>query len=75
VDTVHWRRQAGQIPPVSKVFHSCPQEQDQRSSFRGDQPHCGHRMRGPDGPRLPSCSSLGLSTVVDLAEAFNGRAD
>jgi hypothetical protein len=39
----HWWRQAVQTPPVSKVFHSCPQVQDQRSSLRGDQPHCGQR--------------------------------
>jgi hypothetical protein len=66
--SVHWRRQAGQTPPVSKVFHRCPQEQAQKSPFRGDQPHSGHRMRGPDGLRLSSCPSSVSRTVVDLAE-------
>jgi hypothetical protein len=44
-----WWRQAGHTPPVSNVFHSCPQLQNQRSSLRGDQPQSRHRMRGPDG--------------------------
>ena len=35
---VHWCRPAGHTPPVSNVFHSWPQLQDQRSSLRGDQP-------------------------------------
>jgi len=48
---VHWCRHAGHTPPVSNVFHICPQLQDQRSSFRGDQPHRGQRMRGPEGSR------------------------
>ena len=56
-----------------KVFHLCLHKQDQRSSFRGDQPHCGHRIRGPEGPRLSACSTSGLSTVIDLAEAFKGE--
>src|SRR5439155_13895507 len=36
--SVHCWRQAGQTPPVSNVFHSCPQEQVQMSSLCGDQP-------------------------------------
>jgi len=54
VSVRRWRH-AGHTPPVSKVFHSCPRVQDQRSSLRGDQPQCGHRMRG--GPDVPSFSS------------------
>jgi hypothetical protein len=42
----------GATPPVSNVFHSCPQLQDHRSSLRGDQPQSGQRMRGPIGSRL-----------------------
>lgn len=34
---------------MSNVFHSCLQLYDQRSSFRGDQPQSGHRMRAPEG--------------------------
>ena len=67
---VHRRRQAGQTPPVSKVFHRCPQEQDQTSHFRGDQPHCGQLTCGPDGPTLSSCSSSSSRTVDDSAEAY-----
>src|SRR5438034_9318045 len=63
---VHWWRQTGHTPPVSNVFHSCPQLQDQRSSFWGDQPQSGHRMRGPDGPRLFSGSSSRSKTTDDL---------
>jgi len=44
--SVHWCRQAGQTPPVSKVFHSSPQVQNHLSSLRGDQPQSGQRMRG-----------------------------
>ena len=33
------------MPPVSNVFHSCPQVQHQQSSLRGDQPQSGQRMR------------------------------
>jgi hypothetical protein len=47
--SVHWCKQAGQTPPVSKMFHSCAQVQNQRSSLRGDQPQSGQRMRGLDG--------------------------
>ena len=36
---VHWWMQAGQTPPVSNEFHSCPQVHNHRSSLRGDQPH------------------------------------
>jgi hypothetical protein len=52
-------------PPVSNVFHSCPQ-QNHLSSLRGVQPHSGHRMRGPDGSRLFSFSTSrsGTSTVL-----------
>jgi len=63
--SVHWWRQAGQTPPVSKVFHSCPQVQDHRSALRGDQPQSGHRMRGPEGSRL-------LSAQVRDPQIHNG---
>jgi hypothetical protein len=66
---VHRRRQAGHTPPVSKVFHSCPQLQDHRSSWRGDQPQIGHRMRGPPGRWVCSCSSLGSRTTEDFTES------
>jgi len=49
---VQWRRHAGHTPPVSKVFHSWPQLQDDRSFLLGDHPQSGHRMRGPQGSRL-----------------------
>ena len=62
---VHWWRQAGQTPPVSNVFHSFPQLQDHRSSLRGDQPHSGQRMRGPDGSR--SCSRSRSGTMTGLS--------
>ncbi len=60
---VHWWRQAGQTPPVTNVFHSCPQEQLQRSSLRGDHPHSGQRMRGPEG--LFASSSSRSKTTDD----------
>jgi hypothetical protein len=67
---VHWWRQAGQTPPVSNVFHSFPQEQDHRSSLRGDQLHSGHRIRGSEGSRLFSSSSSRSRTTDDLATSF-----
>jgi len=52
-----------------EVFHSLPQVQDQRPSLRGDQPHSGQRMRGPDGPR-PLFSVSRSTTTDDLPEAM-----
>src|SRR5215813_14932765 len=66
---VHWRRQEGQTPPVSKVFQIWPHEHAQRSSFRGDQPHSGHRMRGPDGSSVFSCSTSGSTTTDDCTRS------
>lgn len=63
---VHWWRQAGHTPPVSKVFHSWPQLQDQRSSLRGDQPQSGQRMRGLDGSRFFCGSNSGSRTTEDF---------
>ena len=65
----HWvsiqrRRQVGQMPPVSNVFHSKPQLQHQRSSLRGVQPHSGQRMCGPDVSRDWFCSTCSSITVV-----------
>jgi len=70
---LHWWRHAGHTPPLSNVFHSWPQVQDQRSSLRGDQPHCGHRMRGPDGLTLLSWSRSRSKTGDDLAESERGH--
>jgi hypothetical protein len=67
---VHWWRHAGQTPPVSNVFHSCPQSQDHRSSLRGDQPQSGQRMRGSDGFRLFSSSSSRSNTTDDFESSF-----
>jgi hypothetical protein len=52
---------------VSKVFHSCPQEQAQRSSLRGDQPQSGHRMRGPEGLSIFSSSGSRSITTDELS--------
>src|SRR5438067_2320073 len=57
----------GTAPSVSNVFHSLPHAQDHRSFLRGDQPQSGHRMRGPDGPRLFPWSSSRSKTTDDLA--------
>ena len=51
---------------MSKVFHSFPQVQNHLSSLRGDQPHSGQRMRGPDGAWLFSSSSSRSRTTDDL---------
>src|SRR5208337_1068206 len=53
----------GRRPRYREVFHSCPQVQSHRSSLRGDQPHRGQRMRGPDGSRLFSFSSSRSKTM------------
>src|SRR5438876_11880695 len=69
--SVHLWRQAGHTPPVSNVFHACPQVHDQRSSSRGDQPHNGHRMRGPEvSPLLSSAGSWSM-TGVELCGSAN----
>ena len=60
------------MPPVSNVFHSCPQSQDHRSSLWGDQPQSGQRMRGSDGSRFFSLSSSRSKTTDDLATTFKG---
>jgi hypothetical protein len=41
----------GGRPPVSNVFHSCPQMQNHLSFLRGDQPQSGQRMREPEESR------------------------
>jgi hypothetical protein len=46
------------MPPVSNVFHSYPQVQDQRSSLLGDQPQSGQRMRGRTGRVLRGCENF-----------------
>ena len=51
-----------QTPPVSNVFHSCPQVHNHLSSLRGDQPHSGQRMRGVPGSFSPSRSRSGAKT-------------
>jgi len=60
---VHAYRQAGQTPPVSKVFQIWPQEHCQRSFLRGVQPHKGQRMWGPTGPSLFSSSMTSSRSV------------
>src|ERR1700756_5377867 len=61
--SVHWCRQTGQTPPVSKVFHSFPHSQNHLSSLRGDHPHSGQRMRGgSDSPGFFSSSSSRSNT-------------
>src|ERR1700730_12770508 len=62
--SVHWCKQTGQTPPVSKVFHPLPQVQNHLSSLRGDQPQSGQRMRGSEVPVLFSSSR---SRTVELA--------
>ncbi|MGO9088397.1 MAG: GAF domain-containing protein [Candidatus Sulfotelmatobacter sp.] len=53
-------------PPVSNVFQSYPQSQAHRSSLRGDQPHRGQRMRGPDVSRSFSPSRSGVVVGVTV---------
>lgn len=65
--SVHWCRQAGQTPPVSNVFHSCPQVQNHLSSLRGEQPQSGQRMREPEESWLLSSSSSRSRTVDNLS--------
>ena len=66
--SVHWCRQAGQTPPVSKVFHSLPQLQNHLSSLRGDQPQSGQRMRGgSEAPGFLSSSSSRSGTMTGLS--------
>ena len=77
--SVHWCRQAGQTPPVSKVFHSLPQVQNHLSSLRGDQPQSGQRIRGPDGSWLLSRSGSRSTTEshvrsVSLTKACASRS-
>jgi hypothetical protein len=53
---------------LSKVFHSLPQVQDHLSSFRGDQPQSGQRMRGgSDAPGFFSSSSSQSGTMIGLS--------
>jgi hypothetical protein len=68
--SVHWRRHAGQTPPVSKVFQLYPQEQPQRSDCAGVQPQRGQRMRGPETPVFSSLpgSAEGVFTGIDMRQ-------
>src|ERR1022692_4366810 len=50
-------------PRVSNVFQRWPQVQDHTSSWRGDQPQSGHRMRGPEGSTLFSRSRSRSATT------------
>lgn len=58
---IHCRMHAGQIPPVSNVFHKCPQLHAQRAFASGDQAHNGQRMRGPATPPVASATSTSAS--------------
>jgi hypothetical protein len=57
---------------VSNVFHSLPHSQNHLSSFRGDQPQSGQRMRGLDGSCIFSSSSSRFKTTDHLAVSFKG---
>jgi hypothetical protein len=53
-DTVLWSSDGGRrgtLLPFRTCFQKWPQVQDQRSSLL-EQPHSGHRIRGPDGSSL-----------------------
>ena len=57
--------QLGQMPPVSNVCHSWPQEQPQTSSREGSQSQSGQRMRGPVTPKpIPGNSSVMIWLTV-----------
>jgi hypothetical protein len=43
--------------------------QNQRSSLRGDQPQRGHRIRGPDGPKLFSWSASRSKTTEEFVRS------
>jgi hypothetical protein len=51
---------------VSNVFHSCPHVQHHLSFLRGDQLHCGQRMRGPEGWWVFSFSCSRSGTMTGL---------
>jgi len=66
--SLHWWRQTGQTPPVSNVFQSYPHVQNHLSSFRGDQPQSGQRMRGgSDEPGFLSSSSSRSGAMVEAS--------
>ena len=58
---IHCRMHAGHIPPVSNVFHKCPQLHAQRAFASGDQAHNGQRMRGPAILPVASATSTSAS--------------
>jgi len=84
---VHRLRQAGQTPPVSKVFQEWPHWQNQTLSGRGVQPQWGQRMRpwpevsagasaevvsGVDGSRVVRAESFMVPLPIQGSE-FGGR--
>lgn len=58
------KMQAGQTPPVSNVFQTCPQRHSQQSFLRGTQAHRGQRMRGPELSTMPFVGYLGFKLRV-----------
>jgi hypothetical protein len=52
--------------------HSSRTESNTKAFLRGDPPHRGHRMRGPDGSRLFSLSTSRSKTTDDLAASSTG---
>jgi hypothetical protein len=62
------------MPPVSNVFHSCPQLQDHLSSLRGDQSQSGQQMRGgSDSPDFSSSSSRSDTTDFCVSNSTHPR--
>ena len=64
---------------MSNVFHSCAQVQNHLSSLRGDQPHCGHRMREQMRKRLEELNwrtqpfSLNNGNHEEVVGVFNSK--
>jgi hypothetical protein len=48
-------------------IHTCPHEQDQRSSLRGDRSQSGQRIRGPEGLRFFCWSGSRSETTEGLS--------
>jgi len=68
--------QPGHMPPVSKVFHTWPQVQPQRSFAHGRQAQTGQRIPGPDVPP-PSpifVEISGSKVVADRLTFYSGNS-
>jgi hypothetical protein len=69
----------GAHPPVSNVFHWCPQLQAHWSSLPGDQPQSGQRIRGLEGsPLLSRAGSRSITVeggrLVSHSRYYEARA-